>query len=553
MTKEPLLKGEGASIPESTRAFSKWLASQPREWSVVIAARAAMRVLPLIGGSEKPSAAALQMFRATAVARLAAKYPNRTNAVSAARAAADAAFAVRAPNSADTYARAAHATITAAARSAATAARSLATNTHSVSVTDAASFAAAARAASLTASAADVSINAAIKHDAERLQNGTVTSEQLARDQLWPISAPAEFGEAWQRLSRELVGLGSHWLVWIDWYQGVALHEPHRGITEAEEAAFTDIPGELPWGQGVEAVNTEIARRLRALHDPPPIEGIQSPIAISRRADGRIGIDAGGLAVAGSLPPEDHAGALAACCGRAQQLRIIAASPQFQGRSEYAEALSAYIEWLPSAPGTGNILLADGEARVLNKLFTADEGILPTGFAGRLSVLLEDHIGLRTHYPELERHYHAVRTGRLTAPLARDAVEAIRTVIHAHTPDVFHESVAPAIDEIAKPVPDAKLPLVEDAPPSDLTQPKPPKDPIAEVDPAKSRNLTFASAANRIWEILLKGKDLPQAIEGWQKTYDQFKPHIGTIIDWLTHFLPGGGDGMPPMPPTLSA
>jgi hypothetical protein len=73
-------------------------------------------------------------------------------------------------------------------------------------------------------------------------------------------------------------------------------------------------------------------------------------------------------------------------------------------------ALIAYCEWLPTGPDGGNILLADGEARVLNKLFTADEGILAEGFAARLSTFLEDHIALRVFYPELERYYHAVRT-----------------------------------------------------------------------------------------------------------------------------------------------
>jgi hypothetical protein len=131
-------------------------------------------------------------------------------------------------------------------------------------------------------------------------------------------------------------------------------------------------------------------------------------------------------------------------------------------------------------------------------------------------------------------------------------VEAIRKAIHANTPDVFDESVSPAMDEVARPIPDVTPPAPEDAPPPDLNRPKPPKDPIAEVDPAKSRNFVFASAANRIWEILRSGKHLHEGAEGWQKTYEQFKPHIITIIDWLKHFMSGGGDGMPPMPPMIS-
>jgi hypothetical protein len=560
LTRARPASGQGPPDPKNRQAFREWLAKQPREWSVTIAARAALRVLPLLQGADNVAAlvfpvfpaTVLSVFRATAIARFAAKYPNRAidayaAAATAARAAADAARTADAAY--------------AAARTAA---------------------AAAAYAAADAADAASAYAATAAQHDAQRLHDGVLTAEKLARDPLWPIPAPAEFTDAWQRLSAKLLTLGPHWRVWTNWYENVALHEPHRGISEAEDAAYTDIPGKLPWDAGAEAVNTEIARRLAELRgsesseipelpwdagaeavnteiarrlgsDPVPVEGIPSPIAITLRPDGRIGADAGALsALSASLTPEDHARALAACRGRAEQLRTMAVSPKFQGRREYGEALAAYLDWLPTAPGFGNILLADGEARVLNKLFTADEGILSPGFAGRLSVLLEDHIGLRTHYSELERHYDAIRTGRLATPLSRDAVEAIRKAIHANTPDVFDESVSPAMDEVARPIPDVTPPAPEDAPPPDLNRPKPPKDPIAEVDPAKSRNFVFASAANRIWEILRSGKHLHEGAEGWQKTYEQFKPHIITIIDWLKHFMSGGGDGMPPMPPMIS-
>ena len=145
-------------------------------------------------------------------------------------------------------------------------------------------------------------------------------------------------------------------------------------------------------------------RRLAALApDPNPVDGIPSPIAILQRSDGRIGADMGTLAtpeVPPALTPQDHARALSACRSRADQLSKAAALPNFQGRRDYGEALAAYLDWLPTEAGTGNILLADGEARILNKLFTADETILAAGFASRLSVLLEDHIALRAFYPK---------------------------------------------------------------------------------------------------------------------------------------------------------
>jgi hypothetical protein len=94
----------------------------------------------------------------------------------------------------------------------------------------------------------------------------------LARDGLWPISAPAELEEAWRLLSFELVNLGPHWQVWIDWYRNVALPEPHEGNTETEDAAFTDVHDELPWDEGADAVNTEIARRLKVLREGTEIK-----------------------------------------------------------------------------------------------------------------------------------------------------------------------------------------------------------------------------------------------------------------------------------------
>jgi hypothetical protein len=170
----------------------------------------------------------------------------------------------------------------------------------------------------------------------------------------------------------------------------------------------------------------------------------------------RIGAEAGSLAAA-VLPPDitldDHEHSLTDCRNRADQLRAIAAAPTFQGRRDYAEVLSTYLIWLPAIAGTDNILFADGEARILNEMFSAEEAILPAVFAARLKILLQDHIGLRIFYPELERHYVAIKTVRLTRPLKRDAEEAIKQIIHEHTPDVFETSVGTAMDEVGKPVP----------------------------------------------------------------------------------------------------
>jgi hypothetical protein len=123
------------------------------------------------------------------------------------------------------------------------------------------------------------------------MHDGALTAEKLAGDQLWPISAPTELGDAWQRFQIELGAPASHWRVWTNWYENVVVGAPHRGTTEAEDAAFTDIPGKLPWADGTKAVNTEIARRLEGLS----YEAIASevpdqspaPIRVEER-DGRV-------------------------------------------------------------------------------------------------------------------------------------------------------------------------------------------------------------------------------------------------------------------------
>jgi hypothetical protein len=554
--------------PQDRFAFRNWLATGPTEWSVTIAARAALRLVPALQGEQNVTRNVLPVLGANAIARfVVAKYLKRTNPNTFTGAVPG--LAQASPTSASaiaavTAARGAEAS----AVSAAAGAPVITVHAAAITATDPS---AGGRVPSLPPTMATAAF-AAIKYDAQRLYEGAVTAERLARDPLWPNSTPAEFLEVWRLLRAELLALGRHWIVWTDWYEYVAFHPPeaYRGVSEAQDAAFTDIPGRLPWDKGAEAVNTEIARRLAEIArpasprmqdianpividqqtspDPIPVEDVPSPIGLDQGADGRIWADAGKFASPIIPPPltlEDHARALAACRIRAQQLRKAASSPEFQGRREYAEALSSYLDWLPAKPDEGNILLADGEARVLNKLFSAEESVLAVGFASGLSVFLEDHIALRAFYPELERHYHAVRTMRIIVPLSRDAVDAIRAVIHAQTPSVFHESVSSSIDEVAKPIPEAKPPSSEDAPPISPGQPKSPKDPVEKADPQQSRSYIIASALNRLWGILKSGKDGSQIIEGWQKTYEQIRPHIGTIMDWLRDNWPSGGFGNP--------
>jgi hypothetical protein len=245
-TRGRVWKGDGPPDPQDSASFENWLTDQPREWSVTIAVRAALRAVPLVTGASDLPRTVLPVFNATAIARFAAKYPNRAIGV-AIGSVGGAAFSLPA-TAAFVAATAAFASVDRAASAAASAV---------TSVGDAVSSA-----ASPTAAAA---FYAAAKYDAQQLHDGALTAELLAHYLLWPFPAPAKITVAWEQLRLELITLGSNWWVWIDWYENIALHEPHRGITEAEDAAYTDVPGKLPWDEGAEAVNMEIARRLAEL------------------------------------------------------------------------------------------------------------------------------------------------------------------------------------------------------------------------------------------------------------------------------------------------
>jgi hypothetical protein len=293
-TRGRIWKGDGPPDPRDSASFENWLTDQPREWSVTIATRVALRVLPLVQGVLDPAGIILPVFRATAIARKIAKYPRRVivDYAAAARAAALAASrAAAATNVASTVevvlAAAAAARAAAFAAADARVAAYAAADGHGA-VADAAAAAGAAAAAvdaaitaanAVTDGAAIDAVIATVTYDVQRLYDGVVTAEQLARGLLWPTPAPAEFSEAWHRLRLELTTLGSHWSAWIDWYENVALHEPHRGIKESEDAAYTDIPGKLPWGEGAEAVNREVLRRLRALHERRTFQNEKTTLA----------------------------------------------------------------------------------------------------------------------------------------------------------------------------------------------------------------------------------------------------------------------------------
>jgi hypothetical protein len=284
----------GPPDPSDHEAFRRWLGWQRREWSVAIAGRTALRALPLLRTYRGNTDVILSVFRAAAIARFAGKYPRANPAASyahphaadradakAARAAADAAAAY---SDAEPAARAASAAARAAGAAAATA------TGDATAAANAAAAATAGTAAAATVEAAPDARAAVLdefRNDVEQLHRKALTSIQLMTAPLWKALPPPRIGGSWQGFAQELRAHGAHWSVWVDWYDDVL-----NGAAEGREdyhAAFTDLPGELPWGDGAKAVNTEIARRLAEidLSEPAIPDQSPAPVRIEER-NGRI-------------------------------------------------------------------------------------------------------------------------------------------------------------------------------------------------------------------------------------------------------------------------
>jgi hypothetical protein len=234
-------------------ALKAWLDGQNREVCVAIAARAALRVLPLVVlDAKRPNTKPLRqivvltgaVFRATAVARAAAKYPARASELLATAASASAFSAADA--SASTSAAPALAVV-GAAEYAAVAVDAPA---------NVSAFASAAVDTAATAALAYASAWAMASADALFISDGG-DALQLADRPLWGSLPPQWAATAWKSL-QAVLPKDEDWKIWFDWYED---RLAGRGRDERHELAFATVPPDV-WDKGAAEANAWIKAHL---------------------------------------------------------------------------------------------------------------------------------------------------------------------------------------------------------------------------------------------------------------------------------------------------
>jgi hypothetical protein len=265
---DEITKGDAPEL-RTREEFEAWLKDKPRKFSIVLAARAALRVLPLV--SRRALAEMVDrderfelllrvtsaVFRALAIGRAAARYPTRRiDRADAADAYTADAYAAYADTYADTYAADDDAAAAAAAADAAyTAADADAADAN-------ADAAYAADAAALAAD--DDDAWRTLSRDTRFLADGGAPNA-LAVEPLWLDGAPKWAAAAWARL-RDALPESEHWEVWIDWYE--ARLKKSRW-SEKKELIYVSVPLDV-WEQGHVAANTWIYEELQTLKRKKP-------------------------------------------------------------------------------------------------------------------------------------------------------------------------------------------------------------------------------------------------------------------------------------------
>ncbi|PNE11559.1 MAG: hypothetical protein CR217_08095 [Beijerinckiaceae bacterium] len=232
-----------------------WLRKQPREVSVAFAARAVLRVLPLLqekkgagGTTDFPREILLAVFWKVAFTWTAAEYP------------------ARAP-----YLASADRT------SGAFAAIGTASHIPAAALVAGAAFYVADGITVAAGRTAAAPFWSAVSLDATRVEEGAAASI-IAGSPLWPQGQPDGLRSLWQEMKRVLVFAEQDWQMWTLWYED---RLDGHVWDEERELAYVRIEEAL-WDQGPAIVNAEIKQRIEELEPPPRVvEASFSGMAVS--------------------------------------------------------------------------------------------------------------------------------------------------------------------------------------------------------------------------------------------------------------------------------
>lgn len=239
-----------------------WLRKQPKEVSIAISARCALRVLPLLqegaGVEWFSDAVVLPVCRAISLAFSSVDRPKYSGER----------LAYADANTATHSAAAAAAAYAAAANAAAYAAA--AANATNADITRATASYAAAAANSYAANAL------ALSSDRRQIDNG-LPATQLKRTSLWYDNVlPNDIANDWEALKAAILSKSDEkWSVWTDWYEDRVVGAPLEN--EVVATARWSLP-EPMWQAGAEVVNTAI-RELIDLYEKGGPEAVEARMA----------------------------------------------------------------------------------------------------------------------------------------------------------------------------------------------------------------------------------------------------------------------------------
>jgi TIR domain len=517
-------------------SLGTWLKGRSPEVAVVITSRASLRTVPLVVYRPRApdfshSIAELMgtIYRANALAWVAANLPDHTDEMNTSAFAAANAASTSDAAVASIAADAAHAAAALSAYSRDPDAGEVAKNNGTRAV---------ARAADVIDSAAEVTdveeltAWAAIRSDIKSIASrGTGATDHLP---LWPSGAPKWVTSAWTEVKAALPK-DQGWQVWIDWYE-----QRLRGGSPGEhyELVFANVPEE-EWERGPVAANAWIEAHLpqapelaRHAELPAALPNLAAPFSYGWTASYRVAAVPG----AQCLPDyrhfsseEDHRRALEVCRVGGERLLKSVRDGRYNARPEYGEALEYYLDDLPKIAGAGNILLANDQVRILHAMFLADAAMLPEGFASRLKSVIANQFALNAFYDLVQRHNEAVNAGNWTQPFPLDATKSFFGAVGDNTPRWFEREVEQGLRQVEQAEPPAAAPS-ESAP---ATVTEPPPLPPGTPDAQDSWKRQMATAANALWETFLQGQNMPVDKDEWRKAADELGEHVRPIIEFL--------------------